>query len=79
MKQVFEQIWVGNETAQKDFTFFLNNKVSFIINLSSHEIENRWEHLRIKYLNYALKEDETIFDEQNFIISEVTDFIKEAK
>jgi len=81
MKQSIDHIWVGNCSAQKDFTFFLNNKVSHVINLCSSEIPNKWDHLRIKYLNYSFQDTDVqiLFDDDNFMISEIADFIDQAR
>jgi len=78
---VMDGLFIGDRDAAEDPKFFLENKVTRVINCSASSIDNHWDSMGIVYLNYNWRDvdTETILDDYDVVANQVFDFIEEAE
>lgn len=77
---VMDGLFLGDRDAGEDLKFFMENKVTRVINCAAGAIDNYWEPIGVNYLNYFWKDDDsqTILDESNETVGQFSSFIEEA-
>jgi protein-tyrosine phosphatase len=84
---MFESYWslsdgffIGDRDAAEDLKFFMENKVTRVINCCASAIDNHWESVGITYLNYCWSDEETqvILDDDDRVVNDVFTFCEEA-
>ena len=75
--KIKDGLYIGDTETGEDFEFITNNKITRIINCAVTEQSNLWESSGILYLSFAWFDNhiQQIFDEDDTILHNITDFI----
>lgn len=73
-------LFIGDRDAAEELKFFMENKITRVINCSAQSLDDYWEPVGINYLNYGWSDNDfcTILDDRDAVINECYDFIEEA-
>lgn len=77
---VMDGLFIGDRDAAEDPKFFMENKVTRVVNCSASAIENHYEMMGISYLNFSWRDVDTqmILDRDDDVVTEVFNFMEEA-
>eukprot|EP00928_Gymnodinium_smaydae_P038475 TRINITY_DN26537_c0_g1_i1.p1 TRINITY_DN26537_c0_g1~~TRINITY_DN26537_c0_g1_i1.p1 ORF type:complete len:414 (+),score=63.16 TRINITY_DN26537_c0_g1_i1:75-1316(+) len=78
---VKDGLFIGDHEAALDPSFFMENKVTRVVNCCSSLIEDEWGYMGIEYLSYDWMDDDTqiILDSCDNTVNEVFDFLEGAE